>query len=427
MSLLGRPSQKLQSSRKGKKAWRKNIDLDDLEMQIEEKRKEVEQLGDVIENVNSEELFTIDTKGGSSDSSELLKKERLTKLKADEIIANSSKVIGLVHPKHSLDADKKKKKSITGKDVQLLMKIAGRIQGVSTSTGMINAHGIAKAELKDVWDEEIEDKTSRKKVIPDILKEQSSNGHTKASVVPKTMKHLPVKVKQIETIPHSGKSYNPSLESWKDLINSEFYKEKSKDDKRKELEAYQENIRELINRLDEKEEREEDEEVNEDSSDDEKSENFDEFKSGLSANKAVQRKKKTRTKRNKQKRHQERVKLEQELKELKKQITELQRLRDIEKEVEIKQSLILEKKNKTKKRKSEKLGTKYHVMDDALEVKLSDELNDSLRKLKPEGNLLYDQMRNLQSKGKIESRLPVKKKRRYTPKVTEKWSYKDFK
>ena len=39
-SVVGAPSQRTQSSRKGKKAWRKHIDLDDVEQGLEEMRVE---------------------------------------------------------------------------------------------------------------------------------------------------------------------------------------------------------------------------------------------------------------------------------------------------------------------------------------------------------------------------------------------------
>ena len=61
-----------------------------------------------------------------------------------------------------------------------------------------------------------------------------------------------------------------------------------------------------------------------------------------------------------------------------------------------------------------------------LELVLPDELPDSLRSLKPEGNLLRDRFRNILVRGKMETRKPIqqpKKKRRI---VTEKWSFKDF-
>jgi nucleolar protein 53 len=47
-SLIGAPSQRSQPSRKGKKAWRKNIDIDDLEEGLEELRTEERVTGYVI-------------------------------------------------------------------------------------------------------------------------------------------------------------------------------------------------------------------------------------------------------------------------------------------------------------------------------------------------------------------------------------------
>lgn len=48
---------------------------------------------------------------------------------------------------------------------------------------------------------------------------------TKAKVVPKTLKETPIKLINNDLTQkkiHAGKSYNPSLESWKDLINQEY-------------------------------------------------------------------------------------------------------------------------------------------------------------------------------------------------------------
>ncbi len=61
-----------------------------------------------------------------------------------------------------------------------------------------------------------------------------------------------------------------------------------------------------------------------------------------------------------------------------------------------------------------------------LELVLPDELQDSLRRLKPEGNLLKDRYRNMLVQGKVESRRKIPFKKRPNVKFTEKWSYKDF-
>lgn len=68
---------------------------------------------------------------------------------------------------------------------------------------------------------------------------------------------------------------------------------------------------------------------------------------------------------------------------------------------------------------------KMNLPEKDLELVLPDELQDSLRLLRPEGNLLKDRYRSLLVRGKLESRRrTVKKQARM--KSTEKWTYKDF-
>jgi nucleolar protein 53 len=61
-----------------------------------------------------------------------------------------------------------------------------------------------------------------------------------------------------------------------------------------------------------------------------------------------------------------------------------------------------------------------------LELVLPDELQDSLRLLKPEGNLLKDRFRNILMRGKMETRKPIQQPKKKRRTYTEKWTYKDF-
>ena len=61
-----------------------------------------------------------------------------------------------------------------------------------------------------------------------------------------------------------------------------------------------------------------------------------------------------------------------------------------------------------------------------LELVLPEELQESLRLLKPEGNLLKDRFRNLQVSGKMETRKPIQQPKKKRVSYTEKWSYKDW-
>lgn len=76
------------------------------------------------------------------------------------------------------------------------------------------------------------------------------------------------------------------------------------------------------------------------------------------------------------------------------------------------------------------LSTETNALNSApekpLELVLPDELQESLRLLKPEGNLLDDRFRTLIVQGKLESRKPVAQSKKPKRKATEKWAYKDF-
>lgn len=72
-----------------------------------------------------------------------------------------------------------------------------------------------------------------------------------------------------------------------------------------------------------------------------------------------------------------------------------------------------------------KLG-KIAIPEKDLELVLPDELQESLRLLKPEGNLLKDRYRNLLLRGKLEARRRISFAKKPKRKATEKWSHKDF-
>lgn len=69
---------------------------------------------------------------------------------------------------------------------------------------------------------------------------------------------------------------------------------------------------------------------------------------------------------------------------------------------------------------------KFRLPEKDLELVLPDELQDSLRLLKPEGNLLKDRYRSMLVRGKMESRRKIPFRKQAKTKVTEKWTYKDF-
>jgi nucleolar protein 53 len=62
-SAVGAPSQLSQGARKGKKSWRKNIDIDNVEEGLETIRSEERVLGTALHNQPDKDLFAIDLTG----------------------------------------------------------------------------------------------------------------------------------------------------------------------------------------------------------------------------------------------------------------------------------------------------------------------------------------------------------------------------
>ncbi|SMN22133.1 similar to Saccharomyces cerevisiae YPL146C NOP53 Nucleolar protein [Maudiozyma saulgeensis] len=452
-SKSARPAQYKQSSRKGKKAWRKNIDLTDIEKSIEDKiEQEITHGVADLSTLKNDALFAVDNTGDDELKSKLIKRKQIKKnLKSKEIlesIKTNSKVSALKHHKHdsSLHSEKKGKiQGVSKKKLNKLLALAGKVQGESKLKNRLNKDGLIKSDTKDLWgDEPVLKNDSKKSVtlpsgikldinsethIPEELLSKSTTSWSLPSVAPSTSKIEPVQVRKYESVPHSGKSYNPESKEWNSLLITEYKKEVINEEKRVQLVEYKEKIKHLMETLNDNEE--EDEDTSDESSDEadhttETKEDGSDYR--LSINDPVKNKKKTKYQRNKAKKHEEKVKLQQELKTLKIHVKKLEMIEEIGAVVEEESKIeTTSKVTKERRHNKNKLGTKYGILDERLEIKFSDELSDSLRKLKPEGNLLYDNVRKLQSSGKIESRIPLQRGRRYKQNITEKWTHKDFK
>ncbi|KAI5959014.1 uncharacterized protein KGF55_005668 [Candida pseudojiufengensis] len=407
---------KRQPSRKGKKAWRKNVDIEDIEQDLQDKRDE-----QIIKGVHDiDEDFIIDDLPSTTKSTNVPKK-----LKAKEILSNKSKVPALINNR----VKKNKNDTIQGvkktEMLRLLSLRGGKYKDESISMNRAEKDGLINGDDEDLWDDNDNDEPTLKKAkIPKYNK--STAEVTKATSIPKTLKTNPIQISKndlTDKFIHAGKSYNPSLESWKDLINKEYGIEYKRELNRQAMEEHKERIQELIAQVNDNafsDSEDEEEKVEDEIPSEEKD-------YSLSINKPTKVKIKTKTKRNKELKHKERIKIEQEIKDLKKQLKDLNNLENILKSQEEEESKT-NTKSSTKERSSKRNKLfKYTPIETPIEIKLSNELTNNLKNLKSEGNLFYDQMLNLQSSGKIESRIPINRKRKYAKKVTEKWTHKDFK
>ncbi|KAI3405698.2 hypothetical protein KGF56_001304 [Candida oxycetoniae] len=428
---------KRQTSRKGKKAWRKNVDIQDIESKLQDIRDE-----EIVKDRNlEEEDFIIDT----TPSTQSVSIKAPKKLKTHEILANKSKVPALLNNRtknyHGKIQGVKKTEML-----RLIRMRGGKYKDENIEMNRVERDGLINGGNKgneDLWGDEGDSEEPKRKT-PKFNK--STAEVTKATTVPKTLREKPIQITKnelIEKVVHPGKSYNPSLESWKDLINQEYGIEYKRELNRQAMEEHESRIRELMVIL--KDDMLSDDDDDEDEDDENENENENRQEGGgekevvgcveenysLSVNKPNKLKIKTRTKRNKEVRHKQRVQIEMEIKDLKKQLKDLSNLDTILQKQQEKEKQEASKTTGplSKKQRSEKKNKlfKYTPVEVPLELKLSDELTSNLKNLKPEGNLLYDQMLTLQSSGKIEARVPVNRKRKYAKKVTEKWTYKDFK
>lgn len=395
---------KAQPSRKGKRAWRKNIDVQEIDESLDAKRdKEIlhgkEDAGDE---------FVIDTQATVSK-----KKPEAKKLKMTEILSNKSKV----EPIRSRTV----KKKYSGSKVKELMALAGRLLTEDKSKKRLEKDGLIKGGDVDVWGEEEETG------LPEELKKSAYLSVTKPTKVPKTLQEAPIPLtlhKSKGSVEHdvdAGKSYNPSLELWQALIDREFDAESSVEIKRQAMAEHEKRIEFLIENLKEDEFESEDEE--EVKAVEEEQDVPEEEKYKLSLNAPAKWNKKTRTQRNKMANNAKKRELEEKLRDLRVRMKELHRLEDIEQEVEDKQDALLKKG--PKKKKYSRHG-RNEVIFKPIDVKLSDELTGNLKNVKPEGNLFYDHMHKLQATGKIEA-LGLRKRRRYAPKIVEKHAYRHYK
>ncbi|KAL2371662.1 60S ribosomal biogenesis protein Nop53 [Blastomyces gilchristii SLH14081] len=418
------PHQYKQPSRKGKRAWRKHVDITEVDAGLQRVREE-EIEGGVIAEKPSEDLFVLDSKG----SDELQRKVKSTKpLKCDEILARRSAIPSVDSRKRGsskvtdgiLEPKSKRSRSdwVTHKEWMRLKQVA--------KNANIQEQDDDKRISHDPWDEDNTPEPAEQTKLNFLEK-------PKPIVVPPTTKlpslSLAANGKPVPSIkkPDPGISYNPTFEDWDRLLTEEGQKEVDAEKKRLEEEkAEQERLARIEAAKDDSGEAQ---------SDDESA--WEGFESEYETPEWLKKKRperKTRAQRNKIKRRKEaerKAKWEAKLKKREEQAAQVKAIAEAvaAKEEAAKQlqkaeddSLVEGDDRFLRKRP---FG-KNPVPAKPLEVVLPDELQDSLRLLKPEGNLLGDRFRNLIVQGKLEARNPITQPKKAKRDYTEKWTYKDF-
>lgn len=461
-----------QTSRKGKKAWRKNIDLEELNEGLDTARENERQFGSKTLEQAGDALFTVDTAGTSGDVETYHSKKKEKRLKSAEILARRSAVPGVIGKKT------KKEKKMSKEQLDMLLKKAGRRDVDNKLTeAALQADSVMETPVYDAWGDaapvasrkmtaitaskvvkprsefkgfpqsmtKIKNAGSRVSHMPksaepsNIMRATFANGdhreatsRTRSTVRPSTLDHKPLifgaSDKAIE-VPHEGQSYNPTMEAWQALLKEELIKEEAFEEERLKLEADQARVQHLMDTLEDHEDKQMEyssEEEEEEASDEE----LEGGSVGLSINAPAKEKRKTVAKRRQIREHKDRERVRKQMKmEMRKIHAKMQELaKRSERSEQEKQDLkdLMAGGEAAEKVRTRRYG-KYDILEPTLDVKLSGELEDSLRRLKPEGSLMRDRFRSLQQRGKIEARKRNNIKPKYKKKVTEKWSFKDFK
>jgi nucleolar protein 53 len=391
----------------------------------------------VIAEKSSTDLFVTDT-AGSKDIQRSYSRSNKP-LKADEILAQRSAVPavgthkrltdsritdGLVEPSRK----RHKGENVSAKEYERLRKFA--YGGDAVKKDVVKQGGDAEY---DPWAAE----------APVQAPEYSFLVQKKPTREPGTLKRAPISMaksgKPISAVskPEGGKSYNPIYEDWEALIQREGDKAVGEEKQRLAEEQQDQERQALIAKAQAEGDRDEWE-----------SEWESEWEGILSEREEAEKDKewlrkkrperKTPAERNKIKRRKEERRRKMHEEKMRTREQDFLRIKALAKEADSKgraisqheQTVFSEDSSDSEGEEMElrrgRLG-KAAVPEAPLEVVLADELQDSLRRLKPEGNLLKDRFRRMILRGRIESRAKITQPKQPKREVMEKWGYKDWK
>ncbi|CAO3672352.1 unnamed protein product [Rhizopus stolonifer] len=422
-SSLEQEKKKTQRSRKGKKAWRKNVDISDV-IKGQEELRAVERVFGHTGEKKDDELFTIDVQGDSASIKTQMAKEK--PLRVDEIL-NQRSAVPAVKAKNPFKKPEMTDKLASKHESENVQKMLKR-KGNDTVTQQKKKKKTNAPDSYDLWGSDSVQEESSNDYLPKIEKPKA----------PASLKRKPTALTVMPAIetPHKGTSYNPEAEAHQQLIVEAVKIEERKADivaKLQEQLSYREELKKLAD--------EESQTIEEDDikDDDDKSliaKEEESLEDKATDDKETKKRKaaerKTRRDRNKESRLVgESIVRRQKLheKSIRKQID---KLRDIEAEIQKKEEELdalavsrSEQKEIDAKKGYRKIG-KYQVPELPVDVQLTDELCATLRQLKPEGNIFKDRFNSILKRNIIETRVPVKPYRKYGLKEYEKRSYKQF-
>lgn len=426
---VGAPSQLAQSSRKGKKAWRKNIDIQPVEQGLESLRSEERVIGSTLQKQTDDQLFVVDTKGDDKVRKSLprFSKAELTSTK----ILSQRSAIPAVFSRPTRDSMPSRSK-VSRADKERLLRIAKRPRKGPFNAVMDHTEFGAGSALIDISAAVKHSGSYDPWVAEEVEEVADGLEHTKKPKINRPALSHPRDVIEVPAVlePHQGSSYNPPAAAHDELITEACRVERRRQEEADRLaevrrkvadaRALATNVTEglpLGMTLDE---------IPQDDGE------------PVAQHDAVVPKKPSARKTKQQRAKALRLREEKQAlaekaarKKMLATITMAKSLRSTAEKVGQQQNqarLARQLALKMKLRKGlagQRLG-KYKVPENEIEVQIGEDLSENLRTLKPEGNLFRDRFRSMQQRALIEPRVPVFPTKRAKLKEFEKHAWKRF-
>ncbi|KAF8126791.1 P60-like protein [Boletus edulis] len=427
-SKLGGPSQLSQSSRKGKRAWRKNIDIQPVEEGLESLRAEERVVGSILQKQTDDQLFVVDTKGDNQVRKSLPRYSK-SQLMSTKILSQRSAVPAVVSR-----AMKSSVMKISRADKERLLRIAKRPRrgpfnaimdptefGAGSATIDVS-YAVKHSGGHDLWDVPVVEE-----IVPSGLETVQKRTIKRPDVDhPRDLIDVPA-----VPVPHPGASYNPPVHAHEELLMNAYKVEQRKQDEadrlleaRKKIEgacafAADSNTEGVPAGM-----------VIDQIKDDE--ETVANTPAVVPKRLPTKKTKQQRTRMAKQKAEKHalaekalRKRLLNSINQVKAFRSDISKLTDAQQQARLARQLALRLKLR-KGLAGQRLG-KHRVPENDIEVQIGEDLSESLRNLKPEGNLFRDRFVSLQQRALIEPRVPVLPTRRKAKlKEYEKHAWKRF-
>ncbi|KAG8892404.1 hypothetical protein FRC01_014186, partial [Tulasnella sp. 417] len=404
VSATGAPSQYKRTGRKGKGAWRKNVDIDEVEAGMEEIRKEEAIIGVPLQKQPDSALFVMDDTGDLEIRKTLPKK--LTH--AQKILSARSAVPSPnpIQPPPNEENAAKYREKMSRLQRERLKRIAGKnVRGPFNS--VVNPRERSREgvglELKStVPQDNLWERVDEDTKFIESLKEGDQKDYLPGLVLkPKLKAPEPDQVRQSITLkavsdPHAGTSYNPAVDAHQDLLRKAVDVEEIREAKRRKVEESRERTTQLAKELDAKGEKVE---MAVDTPGDEESAQEEAETADEPPSKRKDPKKKLRRAR----RAATREKLERHLSQVR--AIQRRKLHDVNFHKQIAASVdagVANRELSAKRRRlklerlyanglaGQRVGSKTKVPKADIDVQLTEDLAENLRTMKVEGSLFRD-------------------------------------